>query len=124
MFPDTDGAENKEWPFHYFINRTMPQRDDSKAPEKLKLMYDELLAQAVRQLGLPDEGLPHNLIFVKQWMLLIPRSRAKVDGAGTGSGGVVGMIWVNDEDELNAWKRQGFLEVLKKLCFARSQRTK
>ncbi len=75
-------------------------------------------------LGLPDEGLPHNLIFVKQWMLLIPRSKAKVGGAGTGSSGVIGMIWVNDEDELNEWKSQGFLEVLKELCFARSKSTK
>lgn len=41
-------------------------------------------------------------------MMLIPRTRGKLDQYGVNAAGMMGMVWIKSEEERNAWKNVGF----------------
>lgn len=115
MFPDAvdDAVARAELPFSYCIARTLPRETDAQAPRELKRIYDGLVEQAIKETGFRGgEQMAHNLVMVREWMLLIPRSKARVGKCVTGATGVVGMVWVGSEAEAEEWRRVGFLRAL------------
>lgn len=114
MFPDAvdDAVARAELPFCYCISRALPHETDAQAPTKLKRIYDGLVDQAIEETGFRGEQMAHNIIMVREWMLLIPRSKARVGKCVSGATGVVGMVWVGSEGEMEEWRGMGFLKAL------------
>ena len=73
---------------------------DSVDAEEIFRIYKDLLAAA----GVDEADYSHNLVLTKDWMLVVPRSRATQDGFKiVNAAGMVGMIWVGSEDVFDAW---------------------
>lgn len=119
MFPDAVGDEvaKAALGFTYCVSRSLPQPSsgDDDAPAKLKQIYDGLVQQAIEETGFQGTEMAHNMIMVREWMLLVPRSKARVGKCVTGATGVVGMVWVGGEDEVEGWKEEGLLRALGKM---------
>lgn len=75
--------------------------------QELVRIYEELLRQAQEALGLPLEGsdiaIPHNVVIVKEWMMVIPRRKSRSGLASANAAGMMGMVWVTCKGELEAW---------------------
>jgi ATP adenylyltransferase len=58
------------------------------------------------------EAPAHNVIIVKEWMLVIPRLRAKNGNLAANAAAMVGMVWVNTKDDLQEWIDRGPMKML------------
>lgn len=68
--------------------------------EELLRIYKDLLTTA----GIDETDYSHNLVMVKGWMLVLPRSRASQEGVKiVNAASMVGMIWVASEDVFDVW---------------------
>jgi len=108
-------------PFKYFLTRfpkSWLQNDDGAPPEskagELKEIYHLLLEKTKTALEIKDDGahIPHNVILVKEWIMVIPRRGGKVGGSAVNAAGMIGMVWVKSEKELQEWHRLGIDESL------------
>lgn len=63
-------------------------------------------------------GDAHNLLLVKKWMMVIPRSTGTIEGEITdaplqgGANALIGMLWLKSHEQLENWKRYGPMRVL------------
>ncbi|WEW54908.1 ATP adenylyltransferase [Emydomyces testavorans] len=77
--------------------RMLPQ---SPTEEQIFSIYNDLLTAA----GVSETDYSHNLVLVREWMLVIPRSRASQEGVKiVNAAGMVGMIWIPSNDVLDIW---------------------
>lgn len=111
-------------PYEYILRRF----DAALGPKQVLAIYDQMLVEARRILGLAapreEDGdeygdqetederrrrrhVPHNLALGRNWILVIPRTKAGVDGAYGNTLGMLGMVSVASHDELDCWLRQG-----------------
>lgn len=75
-------------------------------PGELDEAYRRLLAAT--GLAAPDAAaraetrpaLPYNLLLTRRWMLIVPRSRERVDGISINALGYAGSLFVRDRDEM------------------------
>ncbi|KAL1613939.1 hypothetical protein SLS54_010149 [Diplodia seriata] len=122
LFPDRPDAHAAKIPFRYFLRRF-----GSATPSAQLLLdaYNSLLAEAKQALGVSVEAsaCPHNVVLVKEWMLVIPRRRSNVDGASANGAGMMGMVWVTDEERLQQWKALGPAWILSQLGVACDEAT-
>lgn len=84
-------------------------RDDTCGtdPARLYRAYLEGLAAVERTLG-PDMALeggvpPHNVIFDRNRLVVVPRRAAGIEGLSANSGGLLGLIWVESEGMMQKW---------------------
>lgn len=49
------------------------------------------------------------------WLCLIPRRHGRLDGIGTNTAGMLGLVWVRDQAEREAWDTLGRLRHLERL---------
>lgn len=54
-----------------------------------------------------SSSFPHNVFLVPEWIAMIPRRHAKGDGIGTNAAGMMGAIWLKDQEEREGWNRLG-----------------
>jgi ATP adenylyltransferase/5',5'''-P-1,P-4-tetraphosphate phosphorylase II len=80
---------------------------DSFTSSKLSKIYKTLLAVAS-----VAEAPAHNVIIVKEWVLVIPRLRAKSGKLAANAAAMVGMVWVNSKEDLQEWIDQGPMKML------------
>lgn len=117
LFPDRPDLRAADVPFLYFLCRF-----ESTPPSAQFLLdsYNALLDEAKKALRFPSvsSAFPHNVLLVKEWLLVIPRRRAEVDGASANGAGMMGMVWIADEERLQRWKVLGPAWVLSQLGFA------
>ena len=65
-----------------------------------------------------SSGGPHNLILVKQWMMIIPRSMGTIEGEipdallQGGANALIGMLWLKKAEQRENWMRYGPMRVL------------
>lgn len=122
-FLDTEGGgKEPNVPFRWFYRRFGSQ---NVTPAQLMNAYTDLLEQATKVgQGLsehagaspPEAACPHNLVFTKRWMVLLPRRRAGVNKeAGANSIGMLGVIAVATRNEVNTWIRLGPTNTLREL---------
>ena len=52
-------------------------------------------------------SFPHNVIITKRWMAVVPRRRAEVEGASANAAGMMGMVWMATEMEVEPWRVKG-----------------
>ncbi|KAL2351919.1 hypothetical protein BJ546DRAFT_1101991, partial [Cryomyces antarcticus] len=113
-FPDRTGSDVPRAPFQYFIHRF--QQDELLSDELLVDVYRRLLKQTRRALRIPtdDSGIPcpHNVVLVNEWVMLIPRVTSNVHGASANAAGMMGMVWVTREEDVDRWRELGPAKVL------------
>ncbi|KAK4139288.1 uncharacterized protein C8A04DRAFT_16003 [Dichotomopilus funicola] len=122
------GQQEPEIPFSWFYQRF--EKEDMTAPE-VEGVYANLLAQAetVGQTkgDIPDNtepgaACPHNVIFTRRWMVVIPRRLARVSTeVGTNALGMLGVIPVGTSEEIESWVRLGVKKALAEMGVPRSE---
>jgi ATP adenylyltransferase/5',5'''-P-1,P-4-tetraphosphate phosphorylase II len=108
LFPDSECSP--QVPFKYFVEHFKGQ----PSVEDLQKTYEKLLRETREALGLPKdaERCPHNMVLVKEWMMMIPRRKALVGETTVSAAGMMGMIWCTSDEDVEEWKRLGPVKVL------------
>lgn len=70
-------------------------------------IYEELL-----RVARVDEAKGHNLLLVKEWMLVIPRSRGRKGMLSGNAAAMAGMVWVTSDEEVRQWVEEGPMKLL------------
>jgi ATP adenylyltransferase len=122
VFPAPDGftlwpdSEIPQPPVKFFMHRF--QKGLPEADELLRI-YRALLRRAERALGHAalegEAAVPHNVIMDRSWLVVVPRRSAGWDGISTNAAGMLGMVWVNNEEKMNLWLKRGPANVLARL---------
>ncbi|KAI5781030.1 hypothetical protein DFH27DRAFT_656848 [Peziza echinospora] len=114
LFPDLGGLNidtPTTLPTIPFTHYILPLHPETSTPEFIYTQYLRLLSLILP--AYPD----HNVIVVPEWIMVIPRRFPILDGAAANAVGMVGMIWVKDEEERRVWveggvrRRLGYLGV-------------
>lgn len=122
-----DGKEPPSVPFVWFYHRF--EDGPLTTASSLFAIYIDLLKRA-DEVGRgrgehavsmpPGAACPHNVIFTKRWMVVLPRRRAGVNKeAGANAMGMLGYIAVATEKEIEAWERLGLRQTLAQLGVAK-----
>lgn len=104
-------------PFYTFVLAL----EDDISTAKVLTKYHQLLAatkKASKEYG--RETIAYNLVMVKKWMAMIPRTHANSKGkAPTNAVGMMGMVWVSSQEEMGVWLDLGVRKHLIHLGLAR-----
>ncbi|KAK0728881.1 ATP adenylyltransferase-domain-containing protein [Lasiosphaeria miniovina] len=106
-------------PFKCFIHRF---ENGLPLADALLGIYQTLLAQAEDVLDRihekkseetgADEAIPHNVVLDRNWILVVPRRAAGVNGADANAAAMLGMVWVANDQKLRPWMEHGPANVL------------
>lgn len=116
VFPDriveNVGMEGRV-PFCYYLTRM----EKGAMGEKVVEAYDALMERMRRdtEWGSGWDGEAHNLVFTREWVMVIPRRKGEVKGVSTNAFGMVGMVWVKDQEERDRWTQAKMGEVLREM---------
>ncbi|KAK5052542.1 hypothetical protein LTR84_002407 [Exophiala bonariae] len=115
LFPDREQAMPvSSVPFIHFLHRF-----SKPAVTALEVfdVYLRFLGDRRHVLALPDDQVevPHNVVITKRWIVVIPRSKENIDGTTANSAGMMGSVWLNNEQQLEKWIAQGPSWVLSQL---------
>jgi ATP adenylyltransferase/5',5'''-P-1,P-4-tetraphosphate phosphorylase II len=69
--------------------------------------YQRALQRTRDVLKEPGKAVAHNVVMVKEWIIVIPRTSKGVDGCGANGLGMMGMVWVKDQEERDCWTKFG-----------------
>jgi ATP adenylyltransferase/5',5'''-P-1,P-4-tetraphosphate phosphorylase II len=72
-----------------------------KSVDEMFTVYSEMLKSLESALGLAP--VAHNVIFTSNWLVVIPRRRARVGICAANAMGMIGMIWVASAEEREGW---------------------
>jgi ATP adenylyltransferase/5',5'''-P-1,P-4-tetraphosphate phosphorylase II len=102
-------------PFRFFTHHFDNGLKSASASEVLGV-YTKLLDQTreILKVGQGDV-CPHNVILWNDMLIVIPRRRGFTDGASANAGGMMGCVWVPDENHVEEWRRIGIANVLREL---------
>lgn len=115
LFPDDDTVPQTGPSFVHFLQRFEDLPEGCvKNGEHLLDIYQRLLQQAREALDLLKEDVPcpHNFVFSKRWMIIIPRRAKEFHSITANSASMMGSIYIWNHDQLNAWKEIGPMKVL------------
>lgn len=90
-------------PFRHAASKLPANMSSSRLEE----VYKELLSRA--RVG---ENPAHNVILVREWMLVVPRSRGFQGDVAANAASMVGMVWVTKEEILEEWLERGPMKLL------------
>lgn len=124
-FLNSSSTEEPKLPFEWFYHRF---EDSATAYSKGAEIYLHLLQQATETWetstgkNVPDgQACPHNVAFTSRWIVVIPRRSAAVNKqAGVNSLGMLGVIAVATEKEIDNWVKLGLTNSLKELGVPRN----
>ncbi|MCJ1351771.1 MAG: hypothetical protein MMC33_001755 [Icmadophila ericetorum] len=115
LLPDRGSFDPRSLPFLCFF-KPLDNIDSNQSANRSELLdiYDDLLTQVRTALDIDgdEEICPHNVILVKEWMMLIPRRNRDFEGIATKAVGMMGSIWLASEDEFNHWIAIGPTRIL------------
>ncbi|GAQ09949.1 hypothetical protein ALT_7270 [Aspergillus lentulus] len=130
LFPDDPNFDPEVIPFQYGL-RYLRDLDfeDPNYPSKLSEIYQELLAEAKKRTGnSPDANnggyFPHNVALVRDWIIVIPRRSNNFEDITANATGMMGSVWLKNEDEMDRWKQVGPTKALAGLGFPRETEKK
>lgn len=113
-------------PFANFVLRL----SSTSTPSSLFQTYSALFAESCRlqaekkskveNLPPSAEEAPHNVIMTRRWMCVIPRLRGGIPEIGANSLGMLGLVWVKDNAEREAWAREGPKDFITSLAYPAS----
>lgn len=117
-FLDSPDEPETKVPFEWFYRRF----GSDLTPAALFAAYNDLLEEATKVAGdyttdaPPGAACPHNVIFTKRWMVVLPRRRGAINKeAGVNSLGMLGVIAVATTKEIDNWVKLGLTESLAEL---------
>ena len=108
-------------PFTYFLHRfswsELPESPNQLPPvTELLAVYTNLLGKCRSVFGVAEgELVPHNMVVVQEWMMLIPRTSAGYKGLYSNAAGMLGMVWISDQETADRWIKVGPATVLTEL---------
>jgi ATP adenylyltransferase/5',5'''-P-1,P-4-tetraphosphate phosphorylase II len=112
-------VEFPKMPYKYFCSDFKDHGASSIPPKELLFkLYRDLLSKCEQLLpsGTEGESVPHDFILTTKWMLLIPRSRRNFEGSSdVNAPGMLGMVWLKHDEEVNKWIGLGPARVLGQL---------
>ncbi|KAF5671857.1 ATP adenylyltransferase II [Fusarium denticulatum] len=125
-FLNSDSAKEPNVPFEWFYHRF---QDNTAAASKVTEICQHLLQQATEAWkastgkNVPDgQACPHNVAFTSRWIVVISRRKATVNKeAGVNSLGILGVIAVATEKEIEKWVKLGLTSSLEELGVPRMQ---
>ncbi|KAF7122231.1 hypothetical protein CNMCM5793_000188 [Aspergillus hiratsukae] len=124
LFLDDPNFDTEVIPFQYVL-RCLRDVDfeDPDCTSKLSEIYQQLLGEAkenLKSLGTNNDGhFPHNVALVREWMIVIPRRSNNFEDITANAPGMMGSVWLKNEDELDRWKEVGPAKALAGLGFPR-----
>ncbi|KAJ5760339.1 hypothetical protein N7520_007495 [Penicillium odoratum] len=126
FFPDYDSMPEEGPPgFVYFLHRFKNRvLSDGRVQDSEYVLetYLRLLHQAREKLHVQDGDIcPHNFVLTKRWMMVIPRKAKVFHGITANSAAMVGSVYLESEQQLDAWKEVGPMKVLASLGLPRQQ---
>jgi ATP adenylyltransferase len=74
--------------------------------------HKSLLQLTRSSLGGEGEVLNHNVVLVKDWLMMIPRTHRDQDGVAANAAGMVGVVWVDNAYEVLRWLDLGLTDHL------------
>jgi sulfate adenylyltransferase (ADP) / ATP adenylyltransferase len=95
---------------HYILS--LPE--STKAEDVFDL-YQRLLAEVKGVQRLFDLGPAYNVALTSDWLCLIPRRNVNKDGVGANAAGMLGLVWLRDQEERDGWSRLGYTSHLEYL---------
>lgn len=57
--------------------------------------------------------MPHNVVVCREWIIVIPRSKAGVGNIIANAYAMLGVVWANSESLMEEWKAYGPMNVLR-----------
>jgi ATP adenylyltransferase/5',5'''-P-1,P-4-tetraphosphate phosphorylase II len=121
LWPDRPPDDSVNVPYMYDLIRHPPSPAPSAADgpdvaDHILTRYTASLDRFRARLGCQDdEPVPHNVVMTREWTVVIPRRTARIGGISANAAGMMGMVWVATEAELQEWKRRGPWSVLGEL---------
>jgi len=113
-------------PFVHAFRRFAPMTDlpSDMAAQTLHQMY-RLMLQQVGMNGFTEREVtlqsgPYNLLFTRQWMLLVPRSREFFESISINALGFAGALLARNPEEMALIMKKGGMQMLQHTAFARS----
>ncbi|KAF5967585.1 5 5 P-1 P-4-tetraphosphate phosphorylase 2 [Fusarium coicis] len=113
-FLDANDEKEPEVPFQWFYHRF---GDSKPGVDDLVNIYNDLLGKATEvghakaenaDSAPPEAAVPHNFLLTQRWMIVLPRRRAAVNKeAGANAIGMMGVIAVATQGEIDNWIRLG-----------------
>ena len=80
--------------------------------------YSDLLRDCREACGIPTAALcPHNVLLVKEWIIVIPRRSGNFKDVSANSAGMMGMPTISCEEQFESWKDLGPAKILSELGF-------
>lgn len=91
-----------------------------RLPESAKVedvfdRYERLLAEVRGIQKFLGSGPAYNVALTLDWLCLIPRRLVNRDGVGANSAGILGLVWLRDQEERDGWSRLGYTSHLEYL---------
>ncbi|KAH7109688.1 hypothetical protein EDB81DRAFT_704565 [Dactylonectria macrodidyma] len=107
-------GKGHQMPYQAFVRTFGP---DLPSIKDLFIAYLELFDQVKKALGRSMSGIneapPHNVIFDRSGMMVIPRRSAGLNGAYANAAGMLGVIWMSNEAKAQQWIELGPSEILR-----------
>lgn len=117
-FEDASGqgpADIPMVPFKFLLHRFKEGELDHR--ERLKEIYDNFVAISKDLLGITESSdyCPHNIVMIKEWIMVIPRVKANVEGVGPNAVGMLGLLWTTKQEMVDKWKELGPARILQEV---------
>jgi ATP adenylyltransferase len=99
----------------YLARYGLVQRDEEG---QIFRLYQDLLASLEIAIGEPVRA--HNVVFTRDWLCVVPRRSSggyENSGPPANSMGMMGVVWVQDEEERRWWDRAGYEANLQELGY-------
>ncbi|KAJ5034972.1 uncharacterized protein L3040_008239 [Drepanopeziza brunnea f. sp. 'multigermtubi'] len=129
FFPDALGIDDEtstspNVPFRHAVQRLPPSLSLPASPSPspssttttttaaaaaalLAATYAQLLRRAR-----VAQAAGHNVLLVREWMLVIPRSRGRKGILSANAAAMAGMVWVTGPEEVRLWQEEGPMNLL------------
>jgi len=95
-------------PYKHFISTIQPKVGISE----LLAIHDRLLTKAKDAVKDVPGRPSYNVIFVHEWIMVVPRTHAGRNNVNANASGMVGMISLASDLEREAWKDMGIVKHL------------
>ncbi|RAL06626.1 putative phosphorylase [Aspergillus homomorphus CBS 101889] len=98
---------------HFRVSLSASKFRDLAYSKFLHDAYVSLLEEMHTALGGDGECIAHNVILIKDWIMVIPRSKDRNLDVAVNGAGMVGSVWLDREEMLARWLEIGPVEVLR-----------
>lgn len=104
--------QHPEVPYTHFI----VQLAEGCTGEYLQFLFNTLLSATkfalASQLETPPPTLAYNFLMARDWLMMIPRTNASCNGVGVNALGMLGILWLANDEQLQTWSAAGFDDIL------------